>query len=172
MRDSTDFDEFYAATSRRVLGHLYAMTGDMAASEDAVAEAFSRAWSKWSRVRQYESPEAWVRMVATRTAISSWRKTRNRLLAHRRVAPPVADPAQLGPDHVALVAALRSIAPNQRRAIVLHYLVGLSVAETAYEMAVAEGTVKSWLSRGRNALSQHLSTESTEPSEVDSAGQH
>jgi RNA polymerase sigma-70 factor (ECF subfamily) len=45
--------------------------------------------------------------------------------------------------------------------IVLHYLEGLSVAEISAEMKIPDGTVKSHLSRGRNAMAALLS----EPSE-------
>lgn len=155
-RDPVDFDEFYAATSRRVLGQLYAMTGDMAAAEDAVAEAYTKAWQRWAQISRHDSPEAWVRTVASRTAISSWRKTRNRLLAHRRTAPGAADPTAMAPDHVALVAALRKLPDKQRMAVVLHYIVDVPVAQIAREMGAAEGTVKSWLSRGRAALGAEL----------------
>jgi RNA polymerase sigma-70 factor (ECF subfamily) len=66
------------------------------------------------------------------------------------------DVPPLGPDHVALVAALRRLSPDQRRAIVLHHLVDLPVAEVAHELQVAVGTVKSWLHRGRAALAAEL----------------
>jgi RNA polymerase sigma-70 factor (ECF subfamily) len=51
----------------------------------------------------------------------------NWIPAHRRSAER-ADPASRGPDHVAMVAALRHISADQRRAIVLFY-----VAETTIE---------------------------------------
>jgi RNA polymerase sigma-70 factor (sigma-E family) len=155
VRDAREFDAFYAASSRRVLGQLYAMTGDRSEAEDAVAEAYLRAWDRWSTVRDCASPEAWVRQVAYRTAVSSWRKAVNRLRAHRRDA--VASTGDgLTPDHVALVHALRQIAPEQRRVIVLHHLVGLSVDEIAAEVEAPAGTVKARLARGRRALAVHL----------------
>ncbi|MEW2045130.1 sigma-70 region 4 domain-containing protein [Streptomyces sp. NPDC005476] len=58
---------------------------------------------------------------------------------------------------MAIVAALRLIPYEQRRAIVLHHLVGLSVEETARETEVAPGTVKARLSRGRHTMAPHLS---------------
>jgi RNA polymerase sigma-70 factor (ECF subfamily) len=160
VADSADFDEFYAATSRRVLGQVYLMTGDLGAAEDAVAEAYARAWERWAKVRRTDSPEAWVRAVAARTAVSSWRKARNRLQAHRLAADEARTPAELGPDHVVLVAALRRLPTQQRRAVVLHYLAGRSVEEIAAETGAAPGSVKSWLHRGRAALNRQL----TDPS--------
>jgi RNA polymerase sigma-70 factor (ECF subfamily) len=58
--------------------------------------------------------------------------------------------------HTALVRALRQITPDQRRAIVLHHLCDLSVAEVAAETGVPHGTVKARLSRGREALAALL----------------
>jgi RNA polymerase sigma-70 factor (ECF subfamily) len=156
MRNAGEFDAFYAASSRRVLGQVYAMTGDRAEAEDAVAEAYLRAWDRWGTVRDCESPEAWVRRVATRTAVSSWRKAVNRLRAHLRDATD-RDLDGLSPDHVALVHALRRISAEQRRVVVLHHLVGLSIGEIAAELEVPAGTVKARLSRGRRALAAHLS---------------
>ena len=155
MRDAREFDAFYAASSRRVLGQLYAMTGDRAEAEDAVAEAYLRAWDRWEMVRDCASPEAWVRQVAYRAALSSWRKAVNRIRAHRRdaVAAYVDDP---GPDHVALVRALGRISAEQRHVIVLHHLVGLSVDEIVAEVGAPAGTVKARLARGRRALAIHL----------------
>ncbi len=151
-----DFDSFYASSSRRLLGQVYVMTGDMGAAEDAIAEAYARAWQRWDSVQRYGSPEAWVRTVAMRVAVSSWRKARNRLLAHRR--DQYTDPLAMSPepDRVMLVKALQKIPAKQRQAIVLHFLADLPVREVATEMRTSEGTVKSWLSRGRAALKTEL----------------
>ncbi|WP_344656529.1 SigE family RNA polymerase sigma factor [Catenulispora subtropica] len=155
MRDTSDFDAFYAGSVRRVTGHVYAMTGDRADAEDLAQEAFARAWQHWDKVSGYADPEAWVRTVAFRARVSAWRKTVNRLRAHRRHGPPDAKP-EASVDNVAIVAALRRIPANQRQAIVLHHLVGLSLEEIAAETDVAVGTVKARLSRGRRALAPHL----------------
>jgi RNA polymerase sigma-70 factor (ECF subfamily) len=155
MDHSTDFASFYAGTERQVFGHVYARTGDRAESEEAVAEAYARAWQRWSEVRTCRSPEAWVRSVASRVAVSSWRKSVNRQRAHRIVATGrhVDGP---NPDHVALVDALGEISAAQCRAIVLHYLVGLSVAEIAEREGSPAGTVLARLSRGRQAIAKRL----------------
>ena len=155
MRDAGEFDAFYAGSSRRVLGQMYAMTGNRAEAEDAVAEAYLKAWDRWDTVRDCDSPEAWVRRVASRIAVSSWRKAVNRLKAHHRDAIDQQVDG-LSPDHVALVHALRQIPADQRRVIVLHHLVGLSVGEIAHEVGAPTGTVKARLARGRKAMAGHL----------------
>ncbi|MCQ4081689.1 SigE family RNA polymerase sigma factor [Streptomyces sp. RB6PN25] len=156
MRDQSDFDTFYAGSVRRLTSQMYAMTGSRAEAEDLVHEAFARAWQRWEKVSGYADPEAWVRTVACRIRVSAWRKAVNRLAAHRRHGMPEDVPGA-SPDYVAIVAALRRIPAEQRRAIVLHHLVGLSVEEIARETGAAVGTVKARLSRGRQAMAPHLS---------------
>ena len=161
--DESSFDAFYRASRQRLFDCLYALTGDAFEAQDAVHEAYARAWQRWSKVGEYGDPEAWVRTVARRVAVSRWRRTRNRLVAHRRVGEPTPLPGP-GPDTVAVVAALNQIPVAQRTAIVLHHLLGLPVAEVAAETGVPEGTVKARLSRGRRALAGLLGV--TEDSHV------
>jgi RNA polymerase sigma factor (sigma-70 family) len=156
MRDAADFDTFYAMSSRRVLAHVTMMVGTRAEAEDSVAEAYLRAWNRWNKISKYENPEAWVRQVAYRHAVSAWRKAVNRIEAHRRDASDQHVEA-LGPDHVAIVAALRHLPDGQRRVIVLHHLAGLSVAEIHQETRIPAGTITTWLARGRRTLALHLS---------------
>ena len=73
-----DFDSFYGATARRVVRHAYALTGNIADAQDIAQEAFARAWQRWDSVRACDSPEAWVRRVATNLATSRFRRDRTR----------------------------------------------------------------------------------------------
>ena len=156
MRDPDSFDEFYTATVRRLISQLHAMTGDLAEAEDSVQEAFARAWQRWGRVSGYADPEAWVRIVAFRISVSSWRKALNRTSAQRRGGAG-ADLPGVSADYVAIVAALRQIPFEQRQAIVLHHLVGLSIDDIARQHRLPTSTVKARLARGRRALQPLLS---------------
>jgi RNA polymerase sigma-70 factor (ECF subfamily) len=146
-----EFTEFYAASFRRLVGQLYAMTGDSAEAQDAVQEAFVRAWANRSKLDASASPEAWVRSTAWRIAISRWhRARRGRLLA--RLQPPPPPESGPSPDRVALVDALRKLPAEQRRAVVLYHLCDCTVGEIAAETGAPIGTVKARLARGRAAL--------------------
>jgi RNA polymerase sigma-70 factor, ECF subfamily len=147
-----EFAAFYDATWSRTIACAYAVTGDLAAAEDMAQDAYSRAWPRWSTLATYDDPGAWVRQVATRQAISRWRKGRTAARYLRRTQP--LETASPGPDEntVALVTALRTLPEVQRRALVLHHLAGFSVAEIAAQERCPEGTVKARLSRGRAAL--------------------
>ncbi|MYW30252.1 sigma factor, partial [Streptomyces sp. SID2119] len=61
MSKEAEFDAFYAATAKRLVATVYAMTGDLAESEDAVQEAYARAWQRWDRLTREGDPLPWVR---------------------------------------------------------------------------------------------------------------
>lgn len=158
MQNSGDFDAFYARCAPALVRQLAVQTGDLGDAQDCVQEAFSRAWQRWGKVCAYDAPEAWVRQVAWRLAVSRWRRARSAAVAARRHGPAPDVPA-VEPDRVALVEALRTLPEAQRRAIVLHHVGGLSLVEVAAETSVPVGTVKARLSRGRAALATLLKTE-------------
>ncbi|WP_078965816.1 SigE family RNA polymerase sigma factor [Streptomyces aureocirculatus] len=152
-----EFDVFYASAFPRVVGQVYALTGDHGQAQDAVQEAFVRAWDRRREFSAVQAPEAWIRTVAMRLAVSHWRRARRWLELVRRTPPPEHAPGP-GPEHLALVEALRRIPDAQRLAIVLHHLCDLSVEQVASETGAPTGTVKARLARGRAALAQHLAT--------------
>jgi RNA polymerase sigma-70 factor (ECF subfamily) len=155
MSVPAEFGELYAAHFQRLAVQLYAYLGDAEEAQDVTQEAFCRALDRWPRVRGYDDPSAWVRRVAWNLATSALRRraTALRYLARQR-EEHLPDPQ---PDRVVLVAALSRLPERQRRAVVLHHLAQLTTAEIADQEGVAEGTVRSWLSRGRAALAADLS---------------
>ncbi|WP_217163510.1 SigE family RNA polymerase sigma factor [Streptomyces sp. AC512_CC834] len=158
-----EFDTFYAASVGRLIGQLYAMTGDLAEAQDVVQEAFARAWERRAELDlDGGAPEAWVRTVAWRLAVSRWRRVRTALAFARRQGPPAAVPPP-EPHHVLLVQALRQIPEAQRRAVVLHHLCDLTVEQVAAEADCPVGTVKAQLSRGRAALARLLADTELDP---------
>lgn len=74
--DEQAFDAFYAGSVGRLIGQLYAMIGDRAEAQDVVQEAFVRAWERRDALDKDGAPEAWVRTVAYRLAVSRWRRVR------------------------------------------------------------------------------------------------
>lgn len=152
-----DFDEFYAAGFTPLSLQLYAYLGDLGEAQDLVQEAFCRAYTRWNKINKYDDPVAWVRRVAWNLASSTFRRKRTALNFLRRQREEHCDGPD--PDRVALTRALAVIPAQQRRAVVLHYMAQLPVAEIAAQEGVAEGTVKSWLSRGRAALAAQLKKE-------------
>jgi RNA polymerase sigma-70 factor (ECF subfamily) len=146
-----DFAAFYDATWGRTVACAYAVLGDLGAAEEAAQEAYIKAWPRWSKLATYDDPGAWVRQVATRQAISGWRRRRI-AKKHLPTTRTVASTPPPDENTVALVAALKQLPEPQRRALVLHHLGGFSVADIAAAERCPEGTVKARLARGRAAL--------------------
>ena len=147
-----EFDHFFRHHSSRLMGQAYVLAGNAAGAQDLVQESFLRAWQHWQDVQDMNDPEAWLRRVMYNLAVSQWR--RNRRLV------PLGEIEETGFDehhHAgALAAALNTLPRRQAQAIVLHDAAGLSAAEVGKELDVPEGTVRSWLSRGRAVLAARM----------------
>jgi RNA polymerase sigma-70 factor (ECF subfamily) len=89
------FAAFYAGSYRRLLGQLFAVTGDLAEAENVLQEAYARAFVRWSRVGAYDLPEAWVRRVAINLAAMADRSLAQRqvIVLHHLVGLPVEEVA-------------------------------------------------------------------------------
>jgi RNA polymerase sigma-70 factor (ECF subfamily) len=151
--DEAEFDAFYEASFRRVVGQIHALIGNSDEAQECVQEAFARAWSHRHRIDRDLAPEAWVRTTAYRLAVSRWRRRKRAERPPDRATQAAASSPAPDESRVALLAALRRLPEDQRRALVLHHLCDLPVRDVAREMGVPEGTVKARLSRGRAALS-------------------
>jgi RNA polymerase sigma-70 factor (ECF subfamily) len=153
-----DLADLYAGTSARLVGLLTAMGGSRDEAEEVCQDAWARLVVAWDKVHRYDDPEAWVRSVAVRLLIS---RHRRRDVA-RRALPRLLtrdDVQAQGPERIGMEQALRQLPLNQRTVLVLHYVVDLPVEEIATALGVPVGTVKSRLSRGRDALALLLTTE-------------
>ena len=153
--------ELFQVIYPRLVVLLYATCGNQADAEDAAQEAFTKALRNQRKFIRLDNPEAWLRTVALNHLRNGWRHHD----VVRRLCYKVPGPQgafELGPDHVAIMAALAGLDRPQREVVVLHYLIDLSVAEIATTLGIAQGTVKSRLSRSRGRLAPLLAEEERE----------
>lgn len=145
MMGDEEFDAFYSVSYSRLVGQLYAITGDWAEAQEVVLEAFVRAWDHRSRFDLEAAPDSWIRTVA-------WHLAGSR---RRRGQKPSGDEGLVGStgaEHVEFVEALRRLGEDQRHVVVLHYLCDLSFEDIAAETGVTIEAVRAGLARGRAAL--------------------
>jgi RNA polymerase sigma-70 factor (ECF subfamily) len=158
--EEADIRAFLGSDYRRLVAGLGLVLGGHAAAEEAVQEALARAWEQSMRGEAIDSLRDWVAVVAMNLLRTRLRRLSAELRATERVAARERSrPAASGsfPDErVDLEAALRTLPPRQREAIVLHYFVGLGVAEIAQALRIREGAAKSVLHRGRRSLAAAL----------------
>ena len=150
--------EVFQLSYRRLVVQLYGVVGNLPEAEDLVQEAFVRASAAGGRFRRVDNPEAWLRRTAINLHRNRWRKLTN----FRRVRPQLEESPPDLPgleEHLTVIDALRQLPEAQRAVLALHYLADQPVAEIADLLHVPEGTVKSRLMRGREALAGLLSEE-------------
>ncbi len=90
-----EFETFFLAHHDEVLRSLDGMLADHEAAVDATQDAFIRAHARWSTIRTYEAPQAWVRRIAinaSRDRMRSERRRRDReVTAHATAEPSPTD---------------------------------------------------------------------------------
>ncbi len=159
------FDQFYGPTRDSVARALTATLGSSEVAVDATDEALARAYQRWDRVSQLDSPAGWVYRVGlnyARNRIRTMlRRQRRRVVDRDAQFAPAADAAIADP---AIAAALMRLSVDQRAVVACRYLLGWSERDTAEALAIRPGTVKSRLSRALAALERHLAHYRTEES--------
>jgi RNA polymerase sigma-70 factor (sigma-E family) len=152
QRDA-EFEAYVAAARPRLRRLAYSLCGDWHAADDVVQTALAKLYVAWPRVARASDQDAYVRRTVARTTIDEsrrpWRRERSGLDGHDRPIEEVSDRHDL-------VAALQRLPEMQRKTVVLRHWLGLSVAETAHDLGIAEGTVKSHTSRALAALHELL----------------
>ena len=120
-------------------------------SEDVFQEVFARFFRHEGALDSDEHRKAWLircTLNCTNTLLAApWRKHLPLEEALARAVPP---------EDREIYQAVLALPPKYRTAIHLHHVEGYSVAEVAALMGAKEGTVKSWLSRGRDRLAASL----------------
>jgi RNA polymerase sigma-70 factor (sigma-E family) len=146
-----EFERFAEAELPRLLGFGRALTGTHHDAWDLAQEALARIGLRWSRFASDGNPAAYVRTTMVRLNIDRLRRLRRETPVERIPDYLVVDP-DADPVDPWIVAALATLTPKQRTAVVLRYVLDLDLAGIAREMDCAVGTAKSHLSRGLDRL--------------------
>jgi DNA-directed RNA polymerase specialized sigma24 family protein len=145
-----EFAEFYGATRDDCLRMVLLNVGDRQLAEDLVAEAFTRAWVSWRKVREFQAPRGWVVRTALNAHVSWWRRHRREVaLGSHDIAVPADHD---GPVPSELLATLQRLPLRQREVVTLRLLLDLDTETTARLLAISPGTVGSHLHRAVASL--------------------
>jgi RNA polymerase sigma-70 factor, ECF subfamily len=172
--DATAFGVLFARHRDRLWAVALRTTGDPEDAADALQEAMIAAFRRAGSYRGDAAVTTWLHRIVVNACLDRLRRRKVRLAeplpddleeqlgrgSAATATSPAADPADLAErsDHRRLVlAALDTLPPEQRAALVLVDMQGYSVAEAAELLEVAPGTVKSRCSRARARLLPLLS---------------
>ncbi|MBC9823964.1 SigE family RNA polymerase sigma factor [Terrabacter sp. MAHUQ-38] len=149
-----DFSAYVRARQKAFARFAYLLTGDPYSAEDLVQSALAKVYARWDHISAVESPDAYVRKVMVNEHTTWWRRTwrhRERTDSELiRIMDPASVDAQRHDSD--LWTHVRSLAPQQRAAVVLRYYEDLTEAQTAEILGCSVGTVKSHTSRAIRSL--------------------
>jgi RNA polymerase sigma-70 factor (sigma-E family) len=140
MVERTGFSEYVVARRPLMYRTAWVLCGDHHQAEDLVQHVLTKLYVAWPRVARMDSVDGYVRTMLVNANLDRVRRRRESagLEGFDQPAREVDHDSELD-----LRAALTELAPGQRRAVALRHLWGLSVEETAAELGIAPGTVKS-----------------------------
>ncbi len=149
--DPTAFETAVRPHYGNLVRRLVVVLGDENDAQDVAQETYLKAFRSWDRFDGTDV-RAWLYTIGLRLAFNHLRGRRRWLAAIQRIEPRTwTDPSD--PD---LWAALRTLEPRTRSALLLSAVDGYTQREIGAILGVPEGTVASWLSRGRTALRREL----------------
>jgi RNA polymerase sigma-70 factor (sigma-E family) len=137
------FREFVITVRGRLTHVAELLTGDHGRAEDLVQGALVKTYLAWGRLADGD-PEAFARRTMVNANIDWWRRRtwveRPTALLPERPSP---DQYTRSDNRATILASLNTLTARERKVVVLRYYVGLTEAETARELGIALGTVKS-----------------------------
>ncbi|RDH76648.1 RNA polymerase subunit sigma-70 [Mycolicibacterium moriokaense] len=142
----------------RLLALLAAPTRDIAAAEDALADALERALLRWPDDGIPANPAAWVLTVARNRMRDEWKSAAHRTarpLDESQDSPMEVDDVPAIPDRrleLMLVCAHPAIAPNVRTPLMLQTVLGVDASAIAEAFAVEPATMAQRLVRAKKRI--------------------
>jgi RNA polymerase sigma factor (sigma-70 family) len=131
-------------------------------AEDVLQEALADVFQKWSKIKEYENPEAYVIRVMV-SKHGDLRRKWGRKRAEKEVSwelaenvLQIADQSDDVVQRLLVQSALKSLTGLQRAVLVLVYEHGLVLREVAEILEIPIGTAASHLARGKAAVAAHL----------------
>lgn len=152
-RDDQEFTAYVMARRPRLYRTAYLLCGDPHQAEDIVQTGLAKAYVAWRRMHDVAEVDAYVRTIVVNAFRDDVRRAWRR---HERSGLDGVERSRddaLGVEEAdALWSALRALPPGQRKVVVLRHYWGLSVEETAADLGISPGTVKSQTSEAIGRL--------------------
>jgi RNA polymerase sigma-70 factor (sigma-E family) len=152
-----DYVQYVRSRLPRLHRVAYLVLGDGDRADDAVQDALTVLYRRWTRLAEVASLDAYVHTMVVRACLAYRRRGWSRVLLRAEAPDTAVEPAggQVD-DRLVLRRALDRLPARQRAVVILRYLCDLPVAEVAAVLGCSEGTVKSRTFHGLRALREAL----------------
>ncbi len=129
-------------------------------AQDAVQDVFAAYLNDPLEFEDTEQEKAWFTTATVNRSIDILRRKKiRRYVSIDEMAEVIAQPEDKAPIAAEVTGYLAKIPEKNRAAVVLHYLEGYSVEDTAAMLGISETAVKMRLNRGREALRKAMQRE-------------
>jgi RNA polymerase sigma-70 factor (ECF subfamily) len=159
--DPAAFQTFYERHAARVAAYAGKLARDRHLAEDVAQEVFTSVWTKAASFRPERSTgdgaPGWLYTLTRNKLIDHWRrgpKAAVEMIDDQRLPAPQGEEKDL---HLTMRQALAQVSPDQRKAIEMAYFGGLTYEETAGELELPVGTLKSRIRLGLRTMRTLLS---------------
>lgn len=159
MDREAQFSAYATARRARLFRTACLLCGDPHRAEDIVQDALARLYANWDRVSRVGNVEGYVRRILVNSHYSDRRRPWRRESASTSLDLPPLEPGMAPEDADVIWAAIRSLPPGQRKVIVLRHIWDRSVEETAADLGISPGTVKTQTRDALAALRQALESD-------------
>jgi RNA polymerase sigma-70 factor (ECF subfamily) len=157
--DPTATRELYEMFGRAVFVVALKALGDRGLAEEAVQQTFLRAWQASNRFELGRDPGPWLYAIARRSAIDIYRRERRHRDTPGRLAAVVPLPPNLEDSWETwqIRSALDQLPKEEQEVLQATHFLGLTHVQTAEELGIPVGTVKSRSNRAHRRLQELLS---------------
>lgn len=156
--DAAAWEPLMLAHQEVVFRFVYLLLGDPDDAEDVAQETFLRAWDHLKRFDATRPLRPWLLSIASNLASNHRRSLGRYLSALKRAfreqptSPGIEERNLQRMEADQLWKAVQTLNVNDQQIIYLRYFLDLSVAETSDVLRIAQGTVKSRMSRALKKL--------------------
>ncbi|HLF69438.1 MAG TPA: sigma-70 family RNA polymerase sigma factor [Actinomycetota bacterium] len=150
----------------RIFTHAFRVTRNRSDALDVTQEVFITVYKKSSSFRGASSFDTWLYRLTTNACYDLLRKRARQPVASAEIpegSGRVDDEIARVDDRLAVEAALASLSPEHRAALVMRELEDMTYEQIAEVLEVPVGTVKSRIARGRAALADLVTEHQSQP---------
>ena len=158
-----EFEHFFKEQQSRVYRVVLSYTHERATAEELTLEAMMRVYERWTRVRKFENPSAYLMRIAVNLAKRFFiNRPKNQFVNGKAEVADHRHPENtviLKEENSRVERAMKRLSEKERQLIILKDVEGLKIREASETLGLRLSTAKSLYRRGKLKLAKILEVE-------------